>query len=425
MKYASILAGCIMGISVMFIHTTLYAQDDSDYGEIISISENIVTVHFGQRDISIGDLISFIRSKDIIDPITGKVWGVTGTEVAKGIVEDLGLDKAYVTLKWQSPRIENIALTDVAFYVPQENKFKRMSRVVAKVQELISDNEIEIDVGSDDEVNEGDMFLIERSEMVYDPETNEVTGTKQVEIGRGQVTMVDNNTSRGELVLNPGIEIDLEKDNIVFEPLYGEIAETAAPVDSSVVDELRREIDELKNEIEVLRATVDSLGGEHLNTTAGFATMKTDLENMIRQLMVDDTNITLKYSEPQPPVDLVSQYKQTLETCLNHDFKRAIPAFQSIMEDYPDSHFSENCRYWIGQSYFTMRTYEQALVWFQSVIEDSRFLHKDDDASLMLGITHYQMGAREEALREFIDFVVKYPDSEYLGRVRYWIQYLS
>ena len=105
--------------------------------------------------------------------------------------------------------------------------------------------------------------------------------------------------------------------------------------------------------------------------------------------------------------------------------KRAIQEFQAIINLYPDSKLSENCHYWIAQSYFNLYDYTKALEGFMAVIDDTRFSHKDDDSSIMLGITQYKTGNTTEALIEFQKFIIKYPDSEYRNKVNYWIQRLS
>ena len=95
------------------------------------------------------------------------------------------------------------------------------------------------------------------------------------------------------------------------------------------------------------------------------------------------------------------------------------------MKHYPNSKLTENCQYWIAQSYFSMGHYETAAEGFKSVITDSRFKHKDDDASIMLAITYYKLGRPADALAEFQNFVRLYPGSEYRRKVDSWIKRLS
>ena len=411
----------------IFSHFALNAQEDINTGKILSMSGNTVVVHFENMSLGLGDEVVFKRIKEIIDPVDNRVKGRTENEIATGIVEDIGLGKVYVNV---ITKTADISLTDKVVYTGREKKITRTTKVVGKIQELISENEIEIDVGTDEEINEGDFFLINRTENVYDPETNEITETKQIEVGRGRVSSVTESSSRAELIeLTPGMELNLETDNIVFEPVLQ--TEGSLLVAPSEINDLHLEIEDLKQEVQLLRATVDSLGVEHQLHRGEFDTLKNEIERVFSSLMKSDmvgSKILLKNDEPITPdisQKLWHSYKQALDDCLDHKFEDAISEFQLIMEQYPSSKLTENCRYWIAQSYFNMQNYQNALDGFSAVIEDTRFNHKDDDASIMLGITFYKMGNTTEALVEFQKFIVNYPESEYKDKVNYWIQRLS
>ena len=219
-------------------------------------------------------------------------------------------------------------------------------------------------------------------------------------------------------------------DNIVFEPAYEELIEIAL-AESSLVQNIHKEIDDLKSDLFLLRATVDSLGQEHSDHRNEFEMYKDEIEDMFSSLMMSDmvgSKILIKNDEsitPSISESLVDSYRQALDACLNYRFETAIKEFQSIINRYPNSKLTENCRYWIAQSYYGMRNYPAAIEVFKAVIEDTRFSHKNDDASIMLGISYYLTGNVTEALIEFQKFLINYPDSEYRDKVNYWIQRLS
>jgi len=405
------------------------AQVNDEAGTILSISGNTVVVNFETISPGLGDEVVFKRVKEIVDPVTNRVWGGLENEIATGVVEDMGLGKVYVNIVTKTT---DLLLSDIVYHTGREKKIRRTNRVVGKIQQLVSEKEIEIDVGAGEEINEGDSFLINRTENVFDPQTNEVKETKQVEIGRGRVNTVADKTSRAEIVeMNPGYELNLKTDNVVFEPdTSGEPPERAV-VEATEADALRSEIGVLREKVRVLRATVDSLGLEHHMHRNEFDTLKGEMDRIYAALMKGDlagTKILLKNDEPITPrvsSEVLTMYAAALDACLKHDFEKAIGSFRTIIERYPDSRLTENSRYWIAQSYFSMQDNENAVQWFSAVIEDTRFTHKDDDASIMLGITYYRMGEKDQALGEFQKFIIAYPDSEYIEKVRSWIQRLS
>lgn len=408
-----------------------YCQDNSEYGKIISISDNTVAVIFENRTLKLGDEIDFIRRRDIIDPVTKKIRGNTESHIAKGVVEDIGLGKGYINITWKAPGLKSIELSDSPLITGVEKKFTRVEKVVGKIQNLISEKEIEIDLGSKNEINEGDMFLIQRTEDVVDPNTKEITGQNTYEIGKGKVSSVSDNKSRAELIqLNPGVKINLETDGVVFEP-FSEKQKAVVGADSSEVAEMKTEINKLKVEISNLKTTVDSLTIEQRIHSEKFEKFRDEIENIIARLKKSDisgTKIRIKNDEvitQNSSETLFNSYKKALDKCLLHKYEKAIADFHNIIKTYPDSKLIENCYYWIGQAYFSMGNFEKALEFFNTVLSENRFTHKDDDASIMIGITYFKMGKADTALSMFKNFIVKFPESEYKEKVLSWIKKLS
>ncbi|MFC1650242.1 tol-pal system YbgF family protein [Candidatus Latescibacterota bacterium] len=529
----------IFTLSIAFMIAALItypsgAQETVEYGKVLSVSEDSASINFENRTLHTGDEISIVRRINIVDPISGRLMGGRYETVATGVVDEAGIDKSEVSILWRAPRYSTIELNDqVSFtgrsidyeraniiigkaqnllmesreieidfgededinqgdlfliqrteytYDPDTNEIvdtqvvevgrgristvggtsslgeiifnpgyeldletddivintaekeplilKPRDEVIGKIQELVSDTRIDIDVGEEEEVNEGDLFLIQRTENTYDPDTKEIIESKQVEVGRGSVSLLSGHSSRGELELNPGMEINLETDNIVFEAIT-DIPYDDAFDDPEIAQGVRREINNLKRELLQLKTTVDSLGIEHSEHRNEFDTFKNEIETMFSSLMSGDmvgTKILIKNDEPFTPSiseNLANSYKRALDNCLSHRSDKAIAEFENIISNYPNSKLIENCRYWIAQSHYSMRDYDSAIQGFRAVIEDTRFDHKNDDASIMLGISYYLAGNKTEALVEFQKFFINYPDSEYREKVNYWIQRLS
>ena len=407
----------------------LSAQEERlNEGGILSIDGKIAVVQFEKISPGVGDEVVFVRRTEIVDPVSLKVRGGTEREVAFGIVEDVGLGKTYVNIISLASGVKSLEQTDAARVTGREKRIIRRKRVVGKIQELVDEDEIAIDVGSGDEINEGDMFLIQRTEIVYDIETNEVTGEKQIEVGRGTVSMVTDTTSMGDILLNPGVELNIETDDIVFEPTV-----TKEPIgqlmDSGEVEELMSRVSFLEEEVFSLRATVDSLSQKQREYQDEFRLFQSDVENVVTMLQSPAGDSAILRRRNDEPVKVGAKfpesYRQALDICLKGEFDSAIKAFVAILETYPDADFSDNCRYWIGQSHYSKGDYTSAAEWFRSVKSHTKFRHKDDDASIMLGITYYLSGDNTAALEEFRDFVTQYPKSEYRGKVERWIDRLS
>ena len=419
--YSKKFSFSLFSLIICLSASQVFSQDDEQYGRILSVSEKTINVNFENRSVGVGEEVEILRITKIVDPIDGNVRGEKKTDIAKGIVDDIGLGRVRVTItEMLTPGA--IQITDKVRATGVGKQIIRRQKI-GSIQELQDDGNIVIDLGIEDEISEGDEFLIQRVETVIDPETKELTVTNQVDVGKGKVRSVEKNKSVGSMIeLAPGKEL-LETDSIVFS-LTREVENVPVVHDQTVIDSLRQEIENLKNEVSVLRSTLDSLGYEH-------EIFKKEIEMVLSQLMSGDikgTKIFLKNDEPISRADskqLFDEYKIALDNCLKHKFNTAIEQFSEIITKYPGSKLTENCKYWIAQSYFTMGNYTSAEKAFRDVILDTKFKHKDDDASIMLGITYFKLNDVENALNEFQNFSSLYPESEYINIVRRWLTMLS
>jgi len=449
-------------IITIWMHTLSYAQDTQTYGNITSISDDQIVAQFENEDITVGDEIEIKRSKKIINPITQKIVGTRLLTIAKGVVEEIGLGKAQIKILEKFTR-EKITKTDMVFLTGTEKQINRPEDL--KIEEVIDstlvtadkaeevipipeqnppqyfdiqdiDEEtdtIEMEGGYDDDISEGDIFLIQRKEQVFDPETKLAVDTKEFNVGKLQIESLTKNTSIGRIIeKSEGMELSIN-DQVVKEKEHIAYMEWLARIraDSSEIARLRDEVKVLKYQIRLIKATVDSLGYKHSEHLNEFVMLKNDIDSVLPKLMagnITGARIRIKNDEPltvSESHNLLVLYKKVLDDCFNKKFHTAIVEFQDIINRYPDSKLTENCRYWIAQSYFNVMDYPRAAEVFKTVISDRRFNHKDDDAAIMLGITYYRMNDFDAALLEFQNFINNYPDSEYKNKVSYWIQRLS
>ncbi len=391
-----------------------------------------VEIDFGEEEgISQGDKFIIQRTEYTFDPDTNEIIDTEVVEVGRGLIKTVGettsLGEILVNPGYEIDFDTDEIVIDTAELEAQV--IRPRDEVVGRIQELVSDERLDIDVGDMEEINEGDLFLIQRTESVIDPETNETTESV-TPIGQGTVRLLAAHSSRGDYEMIEGYEINPETDNVVFEAITEEISRVSHD-DIEMTPGIRHEIDDLKSQLNRLQATVDSLGLEHVVHRNEFESFKNEIEVMFSNLMASDMDgmkIRIKNDEPFTPAisaNLTTAYKEALDNCLTHRFDQAIEGFEAIIRNYPNSKLTENCQYWIAQSYYGMGDYNAAINGFRGVLADTRFTHKKDDASIMLGISYYLAGNQAEALVEFQKFFMNYPESEYRDKVRYWINRLS
>jgi len=113
-------------------------------------------------------------------------------------------------------------------------------------------------------------------------------------------------------------------------------------------------------------------------------------------------------------------YQNALQTYYAKNYMTAINLFQDLKNRFPNHKLTSNCDYWTGESYFGLANYKMAIQAFQNVFTHS-FSYKKDDATLMLGRCYMKMNDFETARNYLQELLNKYPDSEYVGKAKEWL----
>ncbi|HHF3092577.1 TPA: tol-pal system protein YbgF [Vibrio diabolicus] len=112
-----------------------------------------------------------------------------------------------------------------------------------------------------------------------------------------------------------------------------------------------------------------------------------------------------------PNVDEQTAYQNAVDLILKkRDYTGAIAAFQQFQKDYPDSTYSANSHYWLGQLYFAKKQDKDAVKSFAAVVsyKDS---NKRADALLKLGEIAERNNNAAQAKKYYQQVVDEYPGS--------------
>ncbi|WP_043525970.1 tol-pal system protein YbgF [Litchfieldella xinjiangensis] len=108
-------------------------------------------------------------------------------------------------------------------------------------------------------------------------------------------------------------------------------------------------------------------------------------------------------------------YQQAFQHVQDRDFPAAIQAFESFVDNFPDSSLTANGYYWLGELYSAQSELEPAANAFQRVINDHPQSNKVPDALYKLGLLRARQG-QPDASRELLTRVRDdYPDSSAAG----------
>ncbi|MBA1146248.1 tol-pal system protein YbgF [Ectothiorhodospiraceae bacterium WFHF3C12] len=104
-------------------------------------------------------------------------------------------------------------------------------------------------------------------------------------------------------------------------------------------------------------------------------------------------------------------YRSAFDTLKAGRYDQAAQAFQTFLEQHPQSTFADNARYWLGESYYVVRSFDEAMTHFRQLLDEFPESAKRPDALLKIGFIQYEngdMGASRETLQQVLE---QYPDS--------------
>ncbi len=111
---------------------------------------------------------------------------------------------------------------------------------------------------------------------------------------------------------------------------------------------------------------------------------------------------------PPPPREL---YSQAYADFARGNFDLAVQGFQEYLKHYPDTDFSDNAQYWIGECLYGQQRYEDAFNAWNDLLRDFPASDKLPDARVKKGMALEKLGRRSQALLEYHYVVDRYPNS--------------
>lgn len=113
-------------------------------------------------------------------------------------------------------------------------------------------------------------------------------------------------------------------------------------------------------------------------------------------------------SPAPPPREL---YSQAYADFARGNYDLAIQGFQEYLKYYPDTDFSDNAQYWIGECLYGKQQYSEAIEAWNTLLRDYASSDKLPDARVKKGMALERLGRRSQALLEYRYVVERYPNA--------------
>ncbi len=119
-------------------------------------------------------------------------------------------------------------------------------------------------------------------------------------------------------------------------------------------------------------------------------------------------------NQPRPSVTMSEEraaYQKAFDMLKEGRYKSANAAFKGFVAKYPNSSYAGNSQYWLGESNYVTRQFEQAVKEFETVLKKYPTSNKVPDAMLKLGYTYYELHQFDAAKTILSQLRQKYPKS--------------
>ena len=91
--------------------------------------------------------------------------------------------------------------------------------------------------------------------------------------------------------------------------------------------------------------------------------------------------------------------------------RKARAGFQRHLSLFPNTEYSDNAQYWIGESFYLEKKYKEAIIEFEEVIKKYPRGNKTPSALLKQGLSFYRLGDKTSAGLLLEKLIKDYPDS--------------
>lgn len=184
---------------------------------------------------------------------------------------------------------------------------------------------------------------------------------------------------------------------------------------------LQTQLDNMQREVDTLRGAVEVNTNELQKVLERQRELYLEIDKRVEALKQNGTLTASPGTASTPtPSQPSSVPQEGEETAYNNavnlilksrEYDKAIPAFQSFIERFPNSEYAPNSHYWLGQLLFNKQQWEEASEQFNTVVSRFSDSSKRPDALLKLGVIAERTGDASRAKQLFEQVVSEYPDS--------------
>jgi tol-pal system protein YbgF len=109
--------------------------------------------------------------------------------------------------------------------------------------------------------------------------------------------------------------------------------------------------------------------------------------------------------------DKEKAYSDAYQTFKEGNYDKARSEFQNFLSAYPDSEYSDNAQFWVGECYFFEKKYEAAILEYEKVTKNYPNGNKVPYALLKQGLAFLKLGDKTSAKLLLQEVIKSYPNT--------------
>ena len=119
-----------------------------------------------------------------------------------------------------------------------------------------------------------------------------------------------------------------------------------------------------------------------------------------------EINAEKKVFDPQ---NAEAVYQRAFNLLKKSQYDQAKKAFKNFLKNYPESDYSDNAQYWLGETNYVMQKYDVAINEYQALLSMFPNSKKVSHALLKIGYSYAELGNVSDAEKILIEVVQEYP----------------
>jgi tol-pal system protein YbgF len=219
----------------------------------------------------------------------------------------------------------------------------------------------------------------------------------------------DDEARRAILDLRQKVEQNSEAQRRQQAELDAQLAEQIGQLRQSLLD-LNTQIEALRVENARLRGQGEQLGRDVAEVQRRLKDVQQGIDERIAR--IEPQKVTFEGREFSVQPEEKRLYEEAVATFRRGDFTAAAASLSAFLRRYPASGYRESALFWLGNSYYGKRDYNEAITAFRTLVADAPASPRAPEA--LLSIANCQVELKDgKAARRTIDELIKaYPNSE-------------